>query len=81
VCPSWYLCFFRFPICERAITMRLPCIYLAGVVLASPLIVLAPGCGGPGLEATPEVKKVDPVMDLPGTKQMEEKFNKGAKAK
>jgi hypothetical protein len=45
------------------------------------LIVLAPGCGGPGLEATPEVKKVDPQVDLPGTKQMEEQFNKGAKAK
>jgi hypothetical protein len=75
-----YLLSYLFPFCESAINMRLPA-FLVGVVLASQLIVLAPGCGGPGLEQTPEVKKVDPVVDLPGTKQMEEQFNKGAKAK
>jgi hypothetical protein len=57
--------------------MRSLCTYLAGVVLAGPLLVFAPGCGGvPETAQRPEGKKLDPMTELPGTKLMQDNFNK-----
>ena len=63
--------------------MRSLCTWLAGTVVVGPLIVLAPGCGGTSeLEKPPEVtKQMDPMRDMPGYKEMQEKLKKEGKIK
>ena len=64
---------------ERVTMMRALCTYLAGVVLAGPLLVFAPGCGGPEAGQAPDIRKLDPNTMLPGPrlKQDSPKTKKG----
>ena len=69
---------------ERSNAMRSSCSYLAGVVLTFSMIAVAPGCGSgtSDLENTPETpKKVDPMTDMPGLKQMKDQLKKDGKIK
>jgi hypothetical protein len=63
--------------------MRSPYTYLAGVVLAGPLLALAPGCDSAmtELQKEPAVKAVDPMTDMPGYKEMQEKMKSKVKSK
>ncbi len=63
--------------------MRLPCAYIAGVVLAAPVLVLSAGCdsGSSELEKPAEIKKVTPENDMPGFKQMQDQLKKDGKVK
>lgn len=69
-----YLYYFRVPL-MRTITMRSMCTYLGGAVLATFFVALASGCdsGTSELETPPAPKKVDPMTDMPGLKQMQDK--------
>ena len=71
----------QFPTRERANTMRLPCTFLAGVVLAAPVLILSSGCdsGSSDLEKPTEIKKVTPENDMPGFKKMIDEKKGGAK--
>ncbi len=68
---------------EGKLTMRSFCTCLAVVGLLASLSLVAPGCGGTSeLEKPPEVKKVmDPMTDMPGYKEAQEKYGKKGKAK
>jgi hypothetical protein len=60
--------------------MRSLNLVLAGAFLTATLVVLAPGCGGTNeLEKPPEVKKVDPMTDMPGFKEQQDKLKKDGK--
>jgi hypothetical protein len=64
--------------------MRSSCSYLAGVVLTFSMITVVPGCGSgtSDLEKPPETaKKVDPMTDMPGLKQMKDQLKKDGKIK
>jgi hypothetical protein len=64
--------------------MRLPCAFLAGVILAAPVLVLSAGCdsGSSDLEKPADLtKKVTPENDMPGFKKMQEQLKKDGKAK
>ena len=63
--------------------MRLPCAYLAGVILAAPVLVVSPGCdsGSSDLEKPAEIKKVTPENDMPGFKKMQDQLKKDGKVK
>lgn len=63
--------------------MRTLCAWLAGTVLAGSLICAAPGCGGSSdLEKPPEVKAPqNPMTDMPGYKDMQDKLKKEKKIK
>jgi len=56
--------------------MRSLCTWLAGTVLAGALVCLASGCGGTAaLEKPPEVtKQPNPMTDMPGYKDMQDKL-------
>lgn len=63
--------------------MRSLCKYLAGAVLAGPLIVLAAGCEGgtaalekPAVDAKPGSMKAE---DMPGYKEMQESNKKAVR--
>lgn len=64
--------------------MRSLCLGLTGTFLTGVLVCLAPGCGGGAseLENPPDVtKKVDPVTDMPGYKEMQDQLKTKGKAK
>jgi hypothetical protein len=63
--------------------MRLPCAYLAGVILVAPVLVLSAGCdsGSSELEKPAEIKKVTPENDMPGFKKMQDQLKSEGKAK
>jgi hypothetical protein len=63
--------------------MRSTCTVLAAIVVAAPLFVLVPGCdsGTAELEAPPAPKKVDPVTDMPGFKNMQDQMKTKGKAR
>ena len=55
---------------------------LAGTILTAALSGMAAGCGGgpSSLEANPDVaKKVDPMTDMPGFKEMQDQLKKQGK--
>jgi hypothetical protein len=56
---------------------------LAGAVVMGPLLCFVAGCGGGGdLEKPPETpKKVDPMTDMPGFKEQQEKLKAAGKIK
>ena len=64
--------------------MRSLCAGLAGSVLAGSLLCFASGCGENELEKPPAAdvaKKVDPMTDMPGFKEQQEKLKAAGKAK
>ena len=62
--------------------MRSRSAFLASAYLAGVLIAAAPGCGGNGLERpTDPAKKVDPMNDMPGYKDMQDKLKAQPKKK
>jgi hypothetical protein len=63
--------------------MRSTCTYLAGVILAGSLFVVAPGCdsGSGDLEKPAMTKKVDPMTDMPGFAKSQEDLKKSGKIK
>lgn len=64
--------------------MRSLCLVLSGAFCVGAFLVLAPGCdsGSGGLEKPPEVKKeMDPMRDMPGFKEQQDKLKKEGKIK
>jgi len=60
------------------------CTWLAGIIPAASLLVLAPGCGGTSseLEKPPAVspdRPLDPMKDMPGFKESQENAKNSAK--
>ena len=60
--------------------MRLSCTYIAGVILAAPVLVISAGCdSGSDLEKPSVIKNVTPENDMPGFKKMQEQMKKEGK--
>jgi hypothetical protein len=56
--------------------MRSSMMFVAGVVVAAPLLFVSAGCdsGSGDLEKPAEIKKVTPENDMPGFKKMQDEM-------